>query len=82
MLQLIILNRLSISKEKIRFSIGEEEEMALNVASTQKGHVSTKTEGRTVEKELEEIKHKKEGIDRQVKKSENQKDYVGQESLP
>jgi hypothetical protein len=30
----------------------EEEEMVLNVASTHNGHIATKTEGRTVEKEL------------------------------
>jgi hypothetical protein len=46
----------------------EEEEMVLNVASTHKSHVATKSEGRTVEQELQEIEHKKEGIDRTVKK--------------
>jgi hypothetical protein len=44
----------------------EEEDMVFNVASTHTGHVATKAEGRTVEKELQEIKHKKEGIDRKV----------------
>jgi hypothetical protein len=43
--------------------------MMLNVASTHKGHVATKTEGRTVENELQEIKHKNEGIDRTVNKA-------------
>jgi hypothetical protein len=42
----------------------EEEEMVLNVASTHIGHFATKTEGRIVEKELQGIKHKKEGTDR------------------
>jgi hypothetical protein len=37
--------------------------MVLNVASTHKGHVATQTEGRTVDKELQEIKHKKEVIE-------------------
>jgi hypothetical protein len=45
----------SVSKAIFR----EEEEMVLNVASTHKGHFATKTEGRTVEKELKKIKHKK-----------------------
>jgi hypothetical protein len=38
--------------------------MVLNVASTHTGHVATKTEERTVEKELKEIKHKKKRTDR------------------
>jgi hypothetical protein len=34
-------------------------EMLHNVTSTHIGHFGTKTEGRTVEKELKEIEHKK-----------------------
>jgi hypothetical protein len=37
--------------------------MVLNVASTHKGHFATKTEERTVEKELKVIKHKKKRTD-------------------
>jgi hypothetical protein len=44
---------------------GGKEEMVPNVASTQTDHVATKTEGRTVDKDLQEIKNK-EGIDRKV----------------
>jgi hypothetical protein len=41
------------------------EEIVLNVGSTHtKGHFATKTEGRTVERELKEIKHKKKGTER------------------
>jgi hypothetical protein len=38
--------------------------MVLNVASTHTGRFATKTEERTVEKELKEIKHKKKKTDR------------------
>jgi hypothetical protein len=37
--------------------------MVPNVASTHKVQFATQTEERTVEKELKEIKHKKEGTD-------------------
>jgi hypothetical protein len=41
--------------------------MVLNVASTNKGNFETKTEERTIAKELKEIKHKKQGTEIQEK---------------
>jgi hypothetical protein len=40
-------------KVQSRGSKTEEEEIVLNVASIHKGHFATKTEGRTVEKEID-----------------------------
>jgi hypothetical protein len=41
-----------------------EEEMVLNIASTHKGDFAPKTEGRTVEKGIKEIKHKTKQIEK------------------
>jgi hypothetical protein len=63
--------------------------MVLNVASTHNGHFATKTEERTVENELKEIKHKQKRTDRKEnieikhkKQGTDRKEHMKYKGLP